>query len=128
MAPGPGLSPRKTYEIAPFEERSIDSPKALLPMACGQTECRRLHPRAPLARARANWWGRAGLTRFHARFFAPGHIFRFWSFSRVEISGGIRASLAGRYASALFDLARDERQIDAVGRSLEALNQRSEEH
>ena len=38
-------------------------------------------------------------------------------------SGGIRASLAGRYASALFDLARDQRQIDAVGRSLDALNQ-----
>jgi F-type H+-transporting ATPase subunit delta len=41
----------------------------------------------------------------------------------VETSGGIRASLAGRYASALFDLARDQRQIDAVSRSLEALNQ-----
>ncbi len=41
----------------------------------------------------------------------------------MEISGGIRASLAGRYASALFDLARDQRQIDAVGRSLETLNQ-----
>ena len=41
----------------------------------------------------------------------------------MEISGGIRASLAGRYASALFDLARDQRQIDAVGRSLEALAQ-----
>ncbi len=41
----------------------------------------------------------------------------------METSGGIRASLAGRYASALFDLARDERQIDAVGRSLEALGQ-----
>jgi len=41
----------------------------------------------------------------------------------VETSGGIRASLAGRYASALFDLARDDRQIDAVGRSLDALNQ-----
>jgi F-type H+-transporting ATPase subunit delta len=49
--------------------------------------------------------------------------FQFWSFSRVETSGGIRATLAGRYASALFALARDERQIDAVGRSLEALNQ-----
>ena len=49
--------------------------------------------------------------------------FQFWSFSRVETSGGIRASLAGRYASALFDLARDERHIDAVGRSLDALNQ-----
>ena len=39
----------------------------------------------------------------------------------METSGGIRASLAGRYASALFDLARDQRQIDAVGRSLDAL-------
>jgi F-type H+-transporting ATPase subunit delta len=42
---------------------------------------------------------------------------------RVETSGGIRASLAGRYASALFDLARDERQIDSVGRSLDSLGQ-----
>ena len=41
----------------------------------------------------------------------------------METSGGIRASLAGRYASALFDLARDERQIDVVGRSLDALKQ-----
>ena len=41
----------------------------------------------------------------------------------METSGGIQASLAGRYASALFDLARDEKQIDAVGRSLDALNQ-----
>ena len=49
--------------------------------------------------------------------------FQFWSFGRVENSGGIQASLAGRYASALFDLARDERQIDAVGRSLDSLSQ-----
>jgi F-type H+-transporting ATPase subunit delta len=41
----------------------------------------------------------------------------------VEISGGIQASLAGRYASALFGLARDEKQVDAVGRSIEALSQ-----
>jgi len=41
----------------------------------------------------------------------------------VETSGGIRASLAGRYASALFDLARDQRQIDTAGRSLDALGQ-----
>jgi len=41
----------------------------------------------------------------------------------VDNSGGIRASLAGRYASALFDLARDQRQIEAVGNSLDALNQ-----
>ncbi|HEY6048556.1 MAG TPA: F0F1 ATP synthase subunit delta [Sphingomicrobium sp.] len=41
----------------------------------------------------------------------------------MDNSGGIRASLAGRYASALFDLAREERQIDAVERSLDALGQ-----
>jgi F-type H+-transporting ATPase subunit delta len=41
----------------------------------------------------------------------------------VDNSGGIRASLAGRYASALFDLARDQRQIEAVGNSLDALGQ-----
>jgi F-type H+-transporting ATPase subunit delta len=45
----------------------------------------------------------------------------FWSFERVENSGGIQASLAGRYATALFGLARDEKQIDAVTRSLESL-------
>ncbi|WP_300974972.1 F0F1 ATP synthase subunit delta [Sphingomonas sp. LHG3406-1] len=39
----------------------------------------------------------------------------------METSGGIRASLAGRYASALFDLARDERQIEAVSQSLSKL-------
>ena len=41
----------------------------------------------------------------------------------MDNSGGIRASLAGRYASALFDLARDERQIDTVSKSLDSLNQ-----
>ena len=41
----------------------------------------------------------------------------------METSGGIQASLAGRYASALFDLARDDKRIDAVGRSLDSLNQ-----
>ena len=44
-----------------------------------------------------------------------------WSFERVENSGGIQASLAGRYATALFGLARDEQQIDAVTRSLDTL-------
>jgi F-type H+-transporting ATPase subunit delta len=39
----------------------------------------------------------------------------------VENSGGIQASLAGRYATALFELARDERQLDAVAASLAAL-------
>jgi F-type H+-transporting ATPase subunit delta len=66
--------------------------------------------------------GACGATRYCAPFF-HGTIIRFWSFSRVETSGGIRASLAGRYASALFDLARDQRQIESVGNSLDALGQ-----
>ena len=41
----------------------------------------------------------------------------------MDISGGIQASLAGRYASALFELARDERQLEAVGASLATLRQ-----
>lgn len=41
----------------------------------------------------------------------------------METSSGIQASLAGRYASALFGLARDQRQIEAVGRSLDLLAQ-----
>ena len=41
----------------------------------------------------------------------------------METSGGIRASLAGRYASAVFNLARDEKQIEAVAKSLDALAQ-----
>jgi len=36
----------------------------------------------------------------------------------VEHSGGIQASLSGRYAMALFELARDAKQIDAVSASL----------
>lgn len=39
----------------------------------------------------------------------------------MENSGGIQASLAGRYATALFELARDERKLDAVSNSLAAL-------
>jgi len=41
----------------------------------------------------------------------------------VEISGGIQAGLAGRYATALFELARDQRQLEAVGASLSGLRQ-----
>ena len=41
----------------------------------------------------------------------------------MDISGGIQASLAGRYALALFALARDERQLESVGASLAALRQ-----
>ena len=36
----------------------------------------------------------------------------------MENSGGIQASLAGRYATALFGLARDEKRLEAVGASL----------
>lgn len=41
----------------------------------------------------------------------------------METSGGIQASLAGRYATALFELARDEKQLEAVGQSLARLKQ-----
>jgi F-type H+-transporting ATPase subunit delta len=41
----------------------------------------------------------------------------------VDISGGIQASLAGRYAIALFELANERKQLDAVGESLAALKQ-----
>ncbi|HEX8669966.1 MAG TPA: F0F1 ATP synthase subunit delta [Allosphingosinicella sp.] len=41
----------------------------------------------------------------------------------MENSGGIQASLAGRYATALFELARDERQLEAVGTSLAAVRE-----
>ena len=39
----------------------------------------------------------------------------------MENSGGIQASLSGRYATALFGLARDEKAIDAVSNSLAGL-------
>ena len=39
----------------------------------------------------------------------------------MENSGGIQASLSGRYATALFDLARDAKAIDAVAESLSGL-------
>lgn len=41
----------------------------------------------------------------------------------MENSGGIQASLAGRYATALFELAREERQLEAVGASLAAVKE-----
>ncbi|MDT0575033.1 F0F1 ATP synthase subunit delta [Croceicoccus sp. F390] len=39
----------------------------------------------------------------------------------MDISGGIKASLAGRYASALFDLAVEHNQVTAVERDCDAL-------
>jgi F-type H+-transporting ATPase subunit delta len=47
--------------------------------------------------------------------------------TRVDISGGIQASLAGRYALALFELARDERKLDEVSASLAALKRAIDE-
>jgi len=41
----------------------------------------------------------------------------------VEHSGGIQASLSGRYAIALFELARDGKKLDKVGASLATLKQ-----
>ena len=41
----------------------------------------------------------------------------------MDISGGIQASLAGRYAIALFELARDENQLETVSGSLASLRQ-----
>ena len=39
----------------------------------------------------------------------------------MENSGGIQASLAGRYATALFELARESKAIDPVGKGLSGL-------
>lgn len=40
----------------------------------------------------------------------------------MEISGGITASLAGRYASALYDLAKEQNAVAAVESDLETLS------
>ena len=45
----------------------------------------------------------------------------FTAWAIVETSGGIVAGLSGRYATALFDLAREGRSIDAVAASLASL-------
>ena len=47
--------------------------------------------------------------------------FHLGDLKRVEHSGGIQASLSGRYATALFELARDAKQLEAVSASLETL-------
>ncbi|MGE4322841.1 MAG: F0F1 ATP synthase subunit delta [Sphingobium sp.] len=41
----------------------------------------------------------------------------------METTGGIQASLSGRYAVALFDLARDGKTLDTVAQSLAALKE-----
>jgi F-type H+-transporting ATPase subunit delta len=52
---------------------------------------------------------------------SAGSILTFGEITRVENSGGIQASLSGRYATALFELARDGKAIDSVGESLESI-------
>jgi F-type H+-transporting ATPase subunit delta len=42
---------------------------------------------------------------------------------RVENSGGITASLQGRYASALYDLASEQKAVPAVESDLEKLGE-----
>lgn len=39
----------------------------------------------------------------------------------MENSGGIQASLSGRYATALFELAREGKALDSVSKSLESI-------
>lgn len=41
----------------------------------------------------------------------------------MDISGGIQASLSGRYALALFELANEQKKLEAVGRDLAAVGQ-----
>src|SRR6185503_1287184 len=42
---------------------------------------------------------------------------------RVDISGGIQASLAGRYAIALFELANEQKKLESVGANLAEIGQ-----
>ena len=41
----------------------------------------------------------------------------------MDISGGIQASLSGRYALALFELANEQKKLEAVGNDLAAVSQ-----
>jgi len=75
-----------------------------------------LHPRDTPANRPATDAG----TPYSAPFFAWDDI-HLGDETRVENSGGIQASLSGRYATALFGLARDEKAIDAVSASLARL-------
>lgn len=60
----------------------------------------------------------AGCPSGVARASFPSHF----TWARfVETSGGIVAGLSGRYATALFDLAREDKSLDAVAASLATL-------
>ncbi|HTU09667.1 MAG TPA: F0F1 ATP synthase subunit delta [Allosphingosinicella sp.] len=45
----------------------------------------------------------------------------------MDISGGIQASLSGRYALALFELANEQKKLEAVGRDLAAVRRALDE-
>lgn len=59
--------------------------------------------------------------RLCARIRTWGQIPTQGVLTRVDISGGIQASLAGRYALALFELARDQKKLDRVASDLGTL-------
>lgn len=52
-----------------------------------------------------------------------GHLVANGDVDRVDLSGGIQASLGGRYALALFELANDAKTIDQVEASLATVRQ-----
>lgn len=60
--------------------------------------------------------------RVFARLCVPSHPVKRES-TRVENSGGITASLQGRYASALFDLASEQGAVTAVESDLDKLGE-----
>ena len=73
-----------------------------------------LHPPRPFANRAATLPGAPC-----ARPFGVGRFISVLEdIGRVENSGGIGASLSGRYATALFELAREKKAIDAVEASL----------
>ena len=74
-----------------------------------------LHRGSGAANRPATHAGAALATPFPHAEIKPGNR------TRVETSGGIQASLPGRYAMALFELARDEKALDAVSTSLASL-------
>src|SRR3569623_98467 len=86
------------------------------PVAPGQAGC---IPRPPLLTARQPIEGASS-----AALFSRGATLPFQEdLHRVESSGGIHASLGGRYATALFELARDAKAIDRVEASLATVRQ-----
>lgn len=72
--------------------------------------------RTPLLTAPPTWPG-----AFACPLWCKPDIHLLEDIERVENSGGIGASLSGRYATALFELARESKQIETVEGSLNKL-------